>query len=283
MQTVRRLPTTGMAGTVVLLAALWATQGLGPGGWVVGLSSGLLVTMVVGVALKRAGSDGAGPADLVTLTRAVLTCAVAALAADSLLHHLVTSWLVPLTVVALVLDAVDGWVARRTGTCSAFGGRFDGEVDAFLILVLSAYVAPSFGAWILTAGLVRYVFGAAGWVLPWMRGRLGYRYWRKVVTAVQGIVLVFAAADVAPRWLAVSGLVVGLVLLAESFGRDVVWLWNRRGVEAVGGVPVGSTSGPTVGPTVEATIAACVEASVGAGVGTAVGAPVLPRPRVEEV
>jgi phosphatidylglycerophosphate synthase len=271
MLTVRRLPATGMAGTVVLLAALWATRGLSGDGWVVGLSCGVGVTTVVGVALRRAGSHGAGPADLVTLTRAVLTCAVAALAADSLLHHVVASSLVPLTVVALVLDAVDGWVARRTGTCSAFGGRFDGEVDAFLILVLSVYVAPTFGAWILSAGLVRYVFGAAGWVLPWMRGLLGYRYWRKVVTAVQGIVLAFAAADVAPRWLALSGLVVGLALLAESFGRDVVWLWRRRGAEALGGATVG------------ATIAADVEGDFAAGVRAAVVAPARPRPRVEQV
>ena len=40
------------------------------------------------------------------------------------------------------LDAVDGQVARRTGTVSALGARFDMEVDAFLILVLSVYVAP---------------------------------------------------------------------------------------------------------------------------------------------
>ena len=36
-----------------------------------------------------------------------------------------------------VLDAVDGHVARRTGTATAFGARFDMEVDAFLIVVLS--------------------------------------------------------------------------------------------------------------------------------------------------
>ena len=46
-----------------------------------------------------------------------------------------------LVVVALALDWVDGQVARRTGTCSAFGARFDMETDAFLILVLSAYAA----------------------------------------------------------------------------------------------------------------------------------------------
>ena len=57
--------------------------------------------------------------------------------------------LVVLAAVALVLDGVDGQVARRTGTVSALGARFDMEVDAFLMLVLSVYVASSWprGCW----------------------------------------------------------------------------------------------------------------------------------------
>ena len=70
--------------------------------------------------------------------------------------------LVGLAVVALVLDGVDGWVARRTGTVSALGARFDMEVDAFLILVLSVYVAGSVGPWVLAIGAARYAFWAAG-------------------------------------------------------------------------------------------------------------------------
>jgi phosphatidylglycerophosphate synthase len=155
----------------------------------------------------------------------------------------VTSWFVPVTVVALLLDAVDGRVARRTGTSSAFGSRFDGEVDAFLILVLSVQVSSTFGAWVLTAGLMRYVFGIAGWVVPWMRERLPFRYWRKVVTAAQGVVLTAAAADVLPRRVSSVGLVLGLALLSESFGRDIAWLVRER---ATTRRPVDATAMPTV-------------------------------------
>ena len=35
------------------------------------------------------------------------------------------------------LDGVDGWLARRSGIASAFGARFDMEIDALLILVLA--------------------------------------------------------------------------------------------------------------------------------------------------
>ena len=118
-----------------------------------------------------------------TLTRATLVGGVTALVADSFGRPAPVPPLVALTAVALVLDAVDGWVARRTGTASALGARFDMEVDAFLILVLSVYVAQSVGAWVLAIGAARYAFVAAGWLLPWLRGPLPPRYWRKVVAA----------------------------------------------------------------------------------------------------
>src|SRR5262245_9828520 len=134
---------------------------------------------------------------------------------------------VSLAAIALALDAVDGWVARRTRATS-LGARFDGEVDAFLILVLSIYVAPEAGAWVLAIGAARYAFLAAGWALPWLRAPLPPRYWRKVVAATQGIVLTIAAADVLPPTVTEAALVVALVLLAEAFGRDVWWLRRHR-------------------------------------------------------
>ncbi len=169
-----------------------------------------------------------GPADWVTLARATIAIAVAALVADSFDEAAPVALLVSLAALALVLDGVDGWVARRTETTGTVGARFDGEVDAFLILVLSVYVARSAGAWVLAIGAARYAFLAAGWPLAWLREPLPYRYWRKVVAATQGIVLTIAAADVLPRALTQAALVVALALLAESFGRDVWWLRSHR-------------------------------------------------------
>jgi phosphatidylglycerophosphate synthase len=92
--------------------------------------------------------------------------------------------------------------------------------------VLSTYVAPILGLWVLAIGLMRYTFVAAGWMLPWLRLQLPPRYWRKVVTAVQGIALTLAASGLVPE---LAGVLVGvaLVLLVESFGRDVSWLALR--------------------------------------------------------
>jgi CDP-alcohol phosphatidyltransferase len=229
--TVRSVPVVGATAQVALLAALEASVGLSGLGWVVGLACGVATSSLVALTLARSGAR-LGPADLVTFTRAVLTGAVAALTAEAFLGRSVVVPLVLLATAALVSDAVDGRVARRTRT-SSFGARFDGEVDALLILVLSAFVARSFGPWVLALGLARYAFAVAVWVLPWMRRELPYRYWRKVVTAAQGIVLTVVAAGVLPLPLAYVGLAIAAALLAESFARDVWWLWRRRDVPVV--------------------------------------------------
>ena len=97
-----------------------------------------------------------------------------------------------------------------------------------MILILSVYVARSAGAWVLGIGAARYAFLVAGWPLAWMRAALPSRDWRKVVTATQGIVL-DRRGDARPAALVnQAALVVALALLAESFGRDVWWLWRRR-------------------------------------------------------
>jgi phosphatidylglycerophosphate synthase len=238
--TLRSGAAVGLTGQLALLTALGLTVGLSVLGWVVGLACGVALNVAVAYGLAWAGAAALTVADLVTLTRATLACGVAALVADSFLQRPAVTALVALAAVALVLDAVDGWLARRTRTVSVFGARFDGEVDAFLILVLSVYVARSLAWWVLALGAARYLFAAAGWVVPWLRRQLPPRYWRKVVTATLGIVLTCAVADVLPRSLTYAALAVALVMMAESFGRDVWWLWCRRPAVADGS-PDGSS------------------------------------------
>jgi len=239
--TIRMGPVAGLVVQVVLLTVLATMSGLGVAGWLAGVWCGLITSALLTRGMSRAGIDVFGPADWVTLTRATLAGCVAAMTADSFLRPSPVDVLVAITIVALLLDAVDGQVARRTGTASGFGTRFDMEVDAFLILVLSVYVARSMGAWVLAIGAMRYAFVAASWVLPWMRASLPPRYWGKVAAAIQGIALVFAAADVLPAPLMVAGLTAALALLVGSFGRDVVWLWHSDAA----GLARAGTSGAT--------------------------------------
>ena len=228
MRPVQAFLVTGVIAQVMMVAALAATIGLSGDGWFVGVTCGVIVNAAFARGVLRYRPYRMGQADWVTLARATLAVAVAALVADSFAEPAHATMLVTLSAVALALDAVDGWVARRSKTASKLGARFDGEVDAFLILALSVYVARSTGAWVLAIGAARYAFFAAGWLLPWMREQLPPRYWRKVVAATQGVVLTIAAADVLPPALTQAALVGALALLSESFGHDVWWLWVHR-------------------------------------------------------
>ena len=87
----------------------------------------------------------------------------------------------------------------------------------------------SVGAWwVLAIGAARYAFLAAGWPVRWMRAELPPRFWRKTVAAAEGILLTVGALALLPRAATEVVLVLALALLAESFGRDVWWLWQRR-------------------------------------------------------
>jgi phosphatidylglycerophosphate synthase len=225
------------AGQLVLLAAITATVGLGSLGW----AAGCTYAAVVGFLLAAGGPiarrvAAAGAANRVTLTRGVLVGGVTALIAQQIADQLDglsepparTAVLLVLASVALVLDLVDGWVARRTGTVSELGARFDMELDALLILVLSVLVCRSLGYWVLVLGIMRYAFVVAGRLRPYLTAPLPPSRARKVVAAIQGVVLVVAAAPFVPRQLAAVAVAVALATLLWSFGRDTLWLVRHR-------------------------------------------------------
>jgi phosphatidylglycerophosphate synthase len=215
---------TGLVGQVVLLAALAVTLGLSTEGLLAGAVYGVVLCGLLGAGLVRARMATLGWANGVTLSRAVLVGGVTALVVTSFTHPVNTPALVALAGVALALDGVDGQVARRTGTTTALGARFDMEIDAFLILVLSVYAGDRFGWWTVALGAYRYLFVAASWAAPWLTGSLPPKFSRKVVAALQGVVLALVTAHLLPSALALTALAVALVALTWSFGRDIAWL-----------------------------------------------------------
>jgi phosphatidylglycerophosphate synthase len=131
---------------------------------------------------------------------------------------------------AAILDGVDGWLARRSGLTSAFGARFDMEVDALLILVLAVLVWwwDKAGVWVLMSGLLRYLFVAAGWLLPWMRRPLSPTQRARIVCVVQIVALIVSIGPIVPRPLSLPVAAAGLLALAYSFAVDTLRLWRNR-------------------------------------------------------
>jgi len=173
-----------------------------------------------------------GWANRITLFRGVLVFALVALApfiGDPAAGN--SLWVyVSLSVVALVLDGVDGYVARMTNTESQFGARFDMELDALFIfgLCLAVLALDRAGFWVLALGLMRYGFLAAGWVWPALREPLPDSQRRKTVCVWQLVTLMVAILPVTPNAFAQGSLALALVLLCYSFGTDIRWLLLTR-------------------------------------------------------
>jgi phosphatidylglycerophosphate synthase len=224
VQKVHLAPLWSVVAGVAGLALIDRLSALSAAGWCAGLLYLGVSNALLARGLRRSGRARFGPANTTTAVRSTLVGMVTAMVATSFTAPISVALLLVLAVPALALDAVDGWIARRTHSTSELGARFDMEVDAFLLLVLSAYLVPQLGWWVLIIGMLRYAFVAAGWMLPWMLATLPPRYWRKVVTAVAGVALAVAASELMPWWADYAVTLVALALLIESFGRDVIWL-----------------------------------------------------------
>jgi phosphatidylglycerophosphate synthase len=168
-----------------------------------------------------------GPANTVTALRALLVSVVAGLIGERSSNE--AAWAAAgVGVLATVLDGADGWLARRTSLASDFGARFDMEVDALLILVLSvlAWQLGKAGVWVLVSGLLRYVFVAAGWIWRWLQAPLPPSWRGKAVCVVQVAALILAIAPFV-RWPASAATAAaGLAALSWSFLVDVMRLWR---------------------------------------------------------
>jgi phosphatidylglycerophosphate synthase len=220
-------PTVGASAQFVVLAALAVSVGLGVAGWLAGAVYAGATWALLSRALRGADERAWGPANSVTLARLTLAGGVTALVADSFRGPVPLAVLSVLAAVSLMLDAVDGQVARRTGSTSRLGARFDMEADSVLVLVLSVLVATSLGWWVVAIGAFRYAFVVVSWALPWLQAPLPPRMSRKVVAAVQGVVLVVASAGIMPVPAATVMVGLALATLVWSFGTDVRWLFSQ--------------------------------------------------------
>lgn len=214
----------------VLLASAFGAAALSIGSVEAAVVFAVMMTVVVATVGGHHPFERFGPANYVTMLRA----AVVALAATRLLDppsDRLAWFVVGATACLAALDGLDGWLARRTGLASAFGARFDVEVDTLLILVLSLFVwgHDKAGAWVLACGFMRYAFVAAGWVLPWLAGPLRPTVRGKSVAVGQFAGLSLALAPVVP--VPASGVIAAITLatLVWSFGVDVRRLWRHEG------------------------------------------------------
>lgn len=185
-----------------------------------GFATGLLICAA------RAGTlIGFGAANTVTCFRAGLAALLfGTIAAPGLI--LDVWWPFVLATVALLLDGVDGRIARARGAASRFGALFDQETDAALILILTALLAGSgkIGSWILAAGLLRYALLLAGRVWPRLAAPLPKSRRRSAICALTGAALAVCLAPAVDATLGHAIAAAALSALTLSFAADLIWL-----------------------------------------------------------
>jgi phosphatidylglycerophosphate synthase len=125
--------------------------------------------------------------------------------------------------VILLLDAVDGALARRARKCTPFGARFDMEADAFLVLAASFVVfhAGHMGPLVLAGGALRYAYVAFLGLVGRSEVEAPRSDFARVVFVIYVLSLVVALWPLAPwhrplMWLST-------LLLVASFTRSLVW------------------------------------------------------------
>jgi phosphatidylglycerophosphate synthase len=176
-----------------------------------------------------------GLANSVTLARAALACllATAALALGPG-GGLAQTTLCVLALIALGLDGLDGWIARRSRLSSRFGARFDMEVDSLVVMVLAlvAFVEGKAGSFVLLIGLMRYIFLLAGFLVERLRADLPDSRRRKSVCVIQVVALIIILLPgVASPFTDVLA-AAALATLAWSFAVDTLWLLGPRSAQA---------------------------------------------------
>lgn len=207
---------------IVTLVLDLTTMAVAASAIIVGLGFGLAGTLL----RVHHRHERMGLANIVTSARLGLVAVlVGLLVAGNPLPYVV----IGIATVALSLDGVDGFLARRQRLASRFGAGFDMEVDSLFGLVLAALatLGPA-GPLALALGLPRYLFGAAAVPLPWLSGPLPERYSRKVVCVIQLIALIVLQLPWLPAGLAMALTVAAVAVVAWSFAVDVVHLARQR-------------------------------------------------------
>ena len=224
---------------VAIATGIGGTAGIG---WIIGswigdpayaFKASAFFALLTGAVLNVAGADHPHPqfgaANVVTTIRAMLAAFGAGLIGYPALSGVMWA-VIALTTAMVILDGLDGRLARATGMSSEYGARFDMETDAAFILVLSILVWQhgKAGVWVLMCGLMRYVFVAAGWLMPWMAAPLRATLRGRIVAVSQLVGLGVALAPIVP--VPASTVVAGLTLatLTWSFAIDIAWLARQR-------------------------------------------------------
>ena len=224
--------TSKLIGLVTVIAIATAARAWLPVGDRYALKAALLFAAVMGLSIgflqQHHPFARFGAANQITTLRAMLVALVAGLVGEPQRPAIAVA-AVAASLGVVLLDGVDGRLARQQQIASPFGARFDMEIDALLILALSvlAWRHDKAGAWVVASGLMRYGFVAAGAAAPWVRAALEPSRRRQTICVIQIAALTLVMLPAIQPPLSTLLAAAALAALSYSFLIDTVWLWRR--------------------------------------------------------
>ncbi len=125
-------------------------------------------------------------------------------------------------------DGIDGWLARKTGPTD-FGGVWDMESDAFIILLfsVSVYWYAGLPAWSLIPGVIRYVFFFPFLILKPERAEfpLSLSWYSKTICVAA--VFCLASAWYLPEAAATAIILVSILITVSFMWETVFYIYLR--------------------------------------------------------
>lgn len=129
-----------------------------------------------------------------------------------------TMWLFAMLFSNILLDVLDGYLARKYEQTSEFGRVFDMEIDAFFVNGLGLYFlfTTEIGYLILLPGLLRYAYRLVVWLIPQPGYQESKKFYAAALAGVNFVLIVLAVITPTPVQTFVLFISVGLVTLSFS-------------------------------------------------------------------
>lgn len=175
------------------------------------------------IAKKSILSSFPGYANLVTLFRLGLLILL-----SFFVFKLSAGFILLLGIIILILDGVDGYLARRFRESSDFGAYLDMEADTFFVCFFCTYyyLENLFGWWVLLPGFMRYLY-----VVFILIFKLQGRKEKSTRFAKTIAVILFSALLmplILPRMIYFPAMLLASILVVYSFG---ISFWGIMGEE----------------------------------------------------
>lgn len=140
-----------------------------------------------------------------------------------------------LGILSLIADGLDGYYARKYHTVSSFGDNFDKETDAFFVLAFGVVISQRGLAaeWVLVPGLLRYLYVIILSLVE-MKVEVPAASFRRQFIGMW-LMGTLMACFVVPPVIYIPGLVLAIMLILFSFGKDLYGMLTHSGEKVTQG------------------------------------------------